>query len=97
MKAVHNDLQKTINLLKKNFEGYFEGLEWDKFRDYWGNPTISALYIHDKSLNREEFIQRYEQRILKSSGKNPSYLVVINHGENMSSTDENILIINENW
>lgn len=129
--AVHDDLEKTISLLKNDFEDYFDGLEWDKFRDYWGNPTVSALYIHDKSLNREEFIQRYEQRILnfkeslktplpaffvystekktedevlnrffdtlKSFRKNPSYLIVINHGENMSSTDDDILIINENW
>ena len=57
------DINKTTELIETDFQNFFKDLEFDKNTNQWINKYLSAVYNHDSKLNREEFINRYKNRI----------------------------------
>ena len=56
-------LNTVLKLLQTQFHGYFNDIEYDQKEQCWKNTKLNIQWVHDKENNKEEFIERYKQRI----------------------------------
>lgn len=60
--ASFSDFNSIINLIDTKFLDFYNGLSIDE-QKRWCNKNISAVFPHDNELSKEQFIERYNNRI----------------------------------
>lgn len=61
--SMHHKIEVITDLIKNNFDGFFENIEFDNEKKCWVNPKLSSVYNHERVNNINYFTKRYKDRI----------------------------------
>ena len=56
-------LDRVIHILKSDFKGYFDNIDYDTANNYWVNNISQIKYVHDHETDKQIFIERFSRRI----------------------------------
>lgn len=61
--AFFTNIDKIAELIESKFISLYDGLEYKLPEKYWTNKKLNAIFNHECTLSKNEFIDRYNNRI----------------------------------